>query len=195
MSPRSWTDEEKRHGDLLSKYLYLTRRVDMKQIEKTIQYLIVSGMSERPSDPNVFHLISFSEGFDLSPLFVGGKRREEGIWFATREPASCVVSRVALDTAMILLHRASTSPMAGSGGRFRLRIEGEERGRMGKLAVATDIFIVARRCSLWRSGATGATPPSSARGSTVMRSAPTLKDIMWTSSSDGQIATWIKYKV
>lgn len=41
---RAWTAEEKRHGDLLSKYLYLTGRVDMRQIQKTIQYLIGSGM-------------------------------------------------------------------------------------------------------------------------------------------------------
>ncbi|XP_008810268.2 stearoyl-[acyl-carrier-protein] 9-desaturase, chloroplastic-like [Phoenix dactylifera] len=44
---RAWTAEENRHGDLLNKYLYLTGRVDMKQIEKTIQYLIGSGMDPR----------------------------------------------------------------------------------------------------------------------------------------------------
>eukprot|EP00249_Psilotum_nudum_P013712 c24469_g1_i2 orf=405-1841(-) len=41
---RAWTAEENRHGDLLNKYLYLSGRVDMMQIEKTIQYLIGSGM-------------------------------------------------------------------------------------------------------------------------------------------------------
>ncbi|XP_008798989.1 stearoyl-[acyl-carrier-protein] 9-desaturase 1, chloroplastic [Phoenix dactylifera] len=41
---RSWTAEEHRHGDLLGKYLYLSGRVDMKMIEKTVQYLIGSGM-------------------------------------------------------------------------------------------------------------------------------------------------------
>ncbi|CAA0821243.1 Acyl- [Striga hermonthica] len=44
---RAWTAEENRHGDLLNKYLYLSGRVDMKQIEKTIQYLIGSGMNPR----------------------------------------------------------------------------------------------------------------------------------------------------
>ncbi|CAD5172128.1 unnamed protein product [Musa acuminata subsp. malaccensis] len=44
---RAWTAEENRHGDLLNKYLYLSGRVDMKQIEKTIQYLIGSGMDPR----------------------------------------------------------------------------------------------------------------------------------------------------
>lgn len=42
---RMWTAEENRHGDLLHKYLYLSGRVDMRQIEKTIQYLIGSGMN------------------------------------------------------------------------------------------------------------------------------------------------------
>jgi acyl-[acyl-carrier-protein] desaturase len=41
---RAWTAEENRHGDLMNKYLYLTGRVDMRQVEKTIQYLIASGM-------------------------------------------------------------------------------------------------------------------------------------------------------
>ncbi|VVB14712.1 unnamed protein product [Arabis nemorensis] len=44
---RAWTAEENRHGDLLNKYLYLSGRVDMRQIEKTIQYLIGSGMDPK----------------------------------------------------------------------------------------------------------------------------------------------------
>ncbi|KAL5700942.1 hypothetical protein ACHQM5_026332 [Ranunculus cassubicifolius] len=44
---RAWTAEENRHGDLLNKYLYLSGRVNMPQIEKTIQYLIGSGMDPR----------------------------------------------------------------------------------------------------------------------------------------------------
>jgi len=44
---RMWTAEENRHGDLLNKYLYLCGRVDMRQIEKTIQYLVGFGMDPR----------------------------------------------------------------------------------------------------------------------------------------------------
>ncbi|KAK2390478.1 Plant stearoyl-acyl-carrier-protein desaturase family protein [Trifolium repens] len=40
---RSWTAEENRHGDLLKTYLYLSGRVDMQMIEKTIHYLIGAG--------------------------------------------------------------------------------------------------------------------------------------------------------
>ncbi|XP_044510553.1 stearoyl-[acyl-carrier-protein] 9-desaturase 6, chloroplastic [Mangifera indica] len=41
---RAWTAEENRHGDLLRTYLYLSGRVDMLMIERTVQYLIGSGM-------------------------------------------------------------------------------------------------------------------------------------------------------
>ncbi|PAN06129.1 hypothetical protein GQ55_1G234500 [Panicum hallii var. hallii] len=44
---RAWTAEENRHGDLMNKYLFLSGRVDMRQIEKTIQYLIGSGMDPK----------------------------------------------------------------------------------------------------------------------------------------------------
>ncbi|CAK8567452.1 unnamed protein product [Lathyrus sativus] len=44
---RSWTAEENRHGDLLKTYLYLSGRVDMHMIEKTIHYLIGAGMDLR----------------------------------------------------------------------------------------------------------------------------------------------------
>ena len=40
---RQWTSEENRHGDVLNKYLYLSGRVNMKEIEKTTQHLIADG--------------------------------------------------------------------------------------------------------------------------------------------------------
>lgn len=40
---RHWTGEENRHGDLLNKYLYLSGRVDMKQVEITTHHLINDG--------------------------------------------------------------------------------------------------------------------------------------------------------
>lgn len=40
---RSWTAEENRHADLLRSYLYLSGRVDMRMIEKTVHYLIQNG--------------------------------------------------------------------------------------------------------------------------------------------------------
>jgi len=40
---RQWTSEENRHGDLLNKYLYLSGRVNMREIEITTQHLISDG--------------------------------------------------------------------------------------------------------------------------------------------------------
>lgn len=40
---RSWTAEENRHGDVLNKYLYLSGRVNMREVEVTTQHLIADG--------------------------------------------------------------------------------------------------------------------------------------------------------
>lgn len=40
---RAWTAEENRHGDLLNKYLYLSGRVNMREVEVTTQHLINDG--------------------------------------------------------------------------------------------------------------------------------------------------------
>ncbi|KAL4448078.1 hypothetical protein ABPG75_005297 [Micractinium tetrahymenae] len=44
---RQWIAEENRHGDVLGRYLYLSGRVDMKQVERTVQRLISVGMDPR----------------------------------------------------------------------------------------------------------------------------------------------------
>jgi acyl-[acyl-carrier-protein] desaturase len=49
---RAWTAEENRHGDLLNKYLYLSGRADMREVEKTIQWLIYNGFNpDTDADP------------------------------------------------------------------------------------------------------------------------------------------------
>jgi acyl-[acyl-carrier-protein] desaturase len=40
---RLWTGEENRHGDLLNKYLYLSGRVNMREVEMTTHHLINDG--------------------------------------------------------------------------------------------------------------------------------------------------------
>ncbi|APG65664.1 acyl-ACP desaturase [Tenacibaculum todarodis] len=40
---RAWTSEENRHGDTLNKYLYLSGRVNMREVEITTQHLIADG--------------------------------------------------------------------------------------------------------------------------------------------------------
>ncbi len=49
---RGWTAEENRHGDLLSRYLYLSGRVNMRSFEVTTQHLIRNGFDPRSeNDP------------------------------------------------------------------------------------------------------------------------------------------------
>ena len=60
---RGWTAEENRHGDLLSAYLRLTGRVDMRAIERTVHSLIVNGFNPKSrTDPyNLLVYTSFQE--------------------------------------------------------------------------------------------------------------------------------------
>ncbi len=60
---RTWTAEENRHGDLLNKYLYLSGRVNMKEVEITTQYLIRDGIDIKTAkDPyRSFVYTSFQE--------------------------------------------------------------------------------------------------------------------------------------
>jgi len=60
---RAWTAEENRHGDLLNRYLYLSGRVNMKEMEITTQYLINDGFDIQTSnDPyRSFIYTSFQE--------------------------------------------------------------------------------------------------------------------------------------
>lgn len=60
---RLWTAEENRHGDLLNKYLYLSGRVDMREVEITIQRLLYNGIElQTEADPyNGLIYTSFQE--------------------------------------------------------------------------------------------------------------------------------------
>lgn len=40
---RAWTAEENRHGDVLNKYLYLSGRINMREVEVSTQHLIADG--------------------------------------------------------------------------------------------------------------------------------------------------------
>lgn len=41
---RNWTGEENRHGDILNRYLYLSGRINMKEVEITTHHLINDGV-------------------------------------------------------------------------------------------------------------------------------------------------------
>jgi acyl-[acyl-carrier-protein] desaturase len=60
---RRWTAEENRHGDVLNKYIFLSGRVNMREIEITTQHLIADGFDIGTSrDPyKTFVYTSFQE--------------------------------------------------------------------------------------------------------------------------------------
>jgi len=60
---RHWTAEENRHGDVLNRYLYLTGRINMREMEASTQYLIADGFDTQIGDDpyRTFIYTSFQE--------------------------------------------------------------------------------------------------------------------------------------
>ncbi len=78
---RGWTSEENRHGDLLNKYLYITGRVDMRAVEKTIHHLLNNGFDPlTQNDPYLgFIYTSFQErATKISHRNVGVRAKKAG---------------------------------------------------------------------------------------------------------------------
>ncbi|KAK7844089.1 CBL-interacting serine/threonine-protein kinase 6 [Quercus suber] len=126
---------------------------------------------------NAFHIISLSEGFDLSPLFEEKKREEKKeLRFATTRPASSVISTL--------------EEVAAKSGNFsvkksesRVRLQGNESGRKGKLAIAAEIFAVTPSFLVVEvKKDNGDTLEYKQFCSKELR--PALKDIVWTSPAD-----------
>ncbi|KAL6223740.1 hypothetical protein ACLB2K_002598 [Fragaria x ananassa] len=124
---------------------------------------------------NAFHIISLSEGFDLSPLFEEKKREErEELRFATTRSASSVISKL---------------EEVGRAGKFKVkksdsmvRLQGEESGRKGKLAIAAEIFAVTPSFLVVEvKKDNGDTLEYNQFCSKELR--PALKDIVWTNSA------------
>ncbi|XP_018467371.2 LOW QUALITY PROTEIN: CBL-interacting serine/threonine-protein kinase 6 [Raphanus sativus] len=123
---------------------------------------------------NAFHIIALSEGFDLSPLFEEKKKEEKReMRFATSRPASSVISS--------LEEAARVGKFDVRKSESRVRIEGKQNGRKGKLAVEAEIFAVAPSFVVVEVKKDhGDTLEYNNFCSTALR--PALKDIFWTST-------------
>ncbi|CAL1358780.1 unnamed protein product [Linum trigynum] len=128
-----------------------------------------------PEMLNAFHIISLSEGFDLSPLFEQKKRMEkEELRFATTRPASSVISRL---------------EEVGKAGKFsvkksetKVKLQGQESGRKGKLGIQAEIFAVTPSFLVVEvKKDNGDTLEYNQFCSKELR--PALKDIVWTSAA------------
>ncbi|MFN8356068.1 MAG: acyl-ACP desaturase [Spirosomataceae bacterium] len=78
---RLWTAEENRHGDVLNKYLYLSGRINMREMETSTQYLIADGFDIKTgNDPyRNFVYTSFQElATNISHRRVASLAKKEG---------------------------------------------------------------------------------------------------------------------
>ncbi|KAA0035062.1 CBL-interacting serine/threonine-protein kinase 6-like [Cucumis melo var. makuwa] len=128
---------------------------------------------------NAFHIISLSEGFDLSPLFEEKKREEkEELRFATTRPASSVISK--------LEEVAKAGKFSVKKSESRVRLQGQECGRKGKLSVAAEIFAVTPSFLVVEVKKDhGDTLEYNQFCSKELR--PALKDIVWTSPTENSM--------
>ncbi|GAB2289105.1 CBL-interacting serine/threonine-protein kinase 6 [Dionaea muscipula] len=133
--------------------------------------------SKEPETMNAFHIISLSEGFDLSPLFYEKKKEErEEMRFATTKSANTVILKL--------------EEVAAKAGKFdvkkdesRVRLQRQERGRKGKLSIAAEIFAVTPSFLVVEVKKDhGDTMEYNQFCSKELR--PALKDIVWTSAVD-----------
>ncbi|XP_047316926.1 CBL-interacting serine/threonine-protein kinase 6-like [Impatiens glandulifera] len=121
---------------------------------------------------NAFHLISMSDGFDLSGLFDKEKRE---LRFATEKSTRMAVERLE-EVA------AAAKFSVKMNGELKMKIEGKEKGRKGKLMIAAEMFAVTAALTVVEVKKDG--------GDTVEYNRfcceelrPALTDIMWTSGN------------
>ncbi|KAK7281506.1 hypothetical protein RIF29_09564 [Crotalaria pallida] len=143
--------------------------IDLEEKLKQVQ-------QQQPTTMNAFHIISLSEGFNLSPLFEEKKREDkEEMRFATTSSASSVISR--------LEEVAKAVKFDVKKSESKVRLQGQERGRKGKLAIAADIYPVTPSFFVVEVKKDhGDTLEYNQFCSNELR--PGLKDILWTSSAE-----------
>ncbi|KAF6171290.1 hypothetical protein GIB67_036958 [Kingdonia uniflora] len=155
---------------------WFKKSVSKKDVEAAADFEETGLKGKQSETLNAFHIISLSEGFDLSPLFEEKKREEkEELRFATTEPASSVISKLEeVAKSMKFLVKKSDS---------RVRLQGQERGRKGKLSIEAEIFAVTPTFLLVEVKKDGGdTLEYNQFCSKELR--PALKDIVWTSPAD-----------
>lgn len=123
---------------------------------------------------NAFHIISLSEGFDLSPLFEEKKREErDELRFATTKSASSVISKLE-EVGKSVKFNVKKSDSS-------VRLQGMECGRKGKLGIAAEIFAMNPSFLVVEvTKSSGDTLEYNQFCSKELR--PALKDIVWTSA-------------
>ncbi|KAL3629617.1 CBL-interacting serine/threonine-protein kinase 6 [Castilleja foliolosa] len=113
----------------------LSRNLKTNEDQETEDDANNIGKGKETEAMNAFHIISLSEGFDLSPLFEEKKRAErEELRFATTRPASSVISK--------LEEVAKTMNFSVRKSDSTVRMQGNANGRKGKLGIEAEMFAV-----------------------------------------------------
>ncbi|PHU10870.1 CBL-interacting protein kinase 5 [Capsicum chinense] len=145
-----------------------------REEEEEEEFGLASEKVKEVETMNAFHIISLSEGFDLSPLFEEKKRDEKDqMRFATTRSASSVISK--------LEEVAKTRNFSVKKSDSSVRLQGQEIGRKGKLGIAADIFAITNSFVVVEvNKASGDTLEYNQFCSKELR--PALKDIVWTTT-------------
>ncbi|CAN1811971.1 CBL-interacting serine/threonine-protein kinase 6 [Linum perenne] len=130
-------------------------------------------LQQQPEKLNAFHIISLSEGFNLSPLFEEKSRIEkEEMRFATTRPVSSVIST--------LEDVAKAGKFSVKKSESKVKLQGQESGRKGKLGIQAEIFAVTNTFLVVEvKKDNGDTLEYNQFCNKELR--PALKDIVWTS--------------
>ena len=149
-----------------------------RKVEEVVEKVDLEEKIENQETMNAFHIISLSEGFNLSPLFE--EKRKEEMRFATAGTPSSVISR--------LEEVAKAGKFDVKSSETKVRLQGQERGRKGKLAIAADIYAVTPSFMVVEvKKDNGDTLEYNQFCSKQLR--PALKDIFWNSSQNSAPAS------
>ncbi|ERN18668.1 hypothetical protein AMTRI_Chr12g272980 [Amborella trichopoda] len=145
--------------------------------------LVEEEEKSRPEFYNAFHIISLSQGFDLSPLFEEKKREKEELRFTSKERPSSIVSKLEE-----VAKRGNKFSVRKSKDEKVVKLQGSENGRKGRLAIEAEIFAVTPSfvvVELKKGG--GDTLEYEQFCRKELR--PALKDIVWTWQGDNHAAS------
>ncbi|CAN1811973.1 CBL-interacting serine/threonine-protein kinase 6 [Linum perenne] len=150
-----------------------------KSTQKTViskeemEFETFNSKQQQPEKLNAFHIISLSEGFNLSPLFEEKSRIEkEEMRFATTRPVSSVIST--------LEDVAKAGKFSVKKSESKVKLQGQESGRKGKLGIQAEIFAVTNTFLVVEvKKDNGDTLEYNQFCNKELR--PALKDIVWTS--------------
>ncbi|PIA44067.1 hypothetical protein AQUCO_01800249v1 [Aquilegia coerulea] len=143
--------------------------------EKGGELLAISRSQTSPPFFNAFELISsMSSGFDLSNLF--HKKRKPGSMFTSRCTASTIMAKIEMMVEGLQFKIIKLK-------EFKVKMQGNEEGRKGKLSVVAEIFEVASEVTIVEFSKCSGDSLEYAKFCEE-GARPALKDIIWSWQGD-----------